>query len=775
VSSIEGDILGVLERRQPFGVLDPDRTARLGSAARLVTLEAGEDLVRRGDESDVLYVVDRGQVAVLTGTGPRGANPDGTGPGRPHGAPVDVDGSGTAAGRLTTLGPGTVIGEIAVLRGGPRSATLRATEPTVAVAIEGASVRELLADEPEVARQLARTASDRLVVTRLADHLHRLFPGTDDSWAAEVVAAAQLRTLSPGEVLVHQGDPADSAFVVVTGRLRARIEVDGEIVRPLEEVGSGSLVGERALLRDGRRSATLVAARSTTVAAIPRDRFEALTQARPNVVLNVMRTMFERDEDARRRYRRARGTSLTLAILAVSPTADPDTFAAELFASLQARRDVVRLRRDDATALTDGPDGADAGAGDLDGLRLDRWLDEEELGHDTLLLVADDRDSGWTRRCIDRADHIVLLARAADDPEPGALERSLIAHDDPFEHQRISLVLQHPADLDRPTDTHAWLAPRRVEHYHVRDGAQADLDRAGRHLTGDATWLVLGGGGAKGFAHLGVVRAMRELQLPIDGVVGSSMGTTMAGLLAIEVPDDELVPRTRELFRRILDYTVPVSGLIAARRIVRSIETAVDGRDLEDTWLPMRCVSTNLTRSRVKVHTTGDLARATRASLSIPGVMPAVADGDDLLVDGGVMNNLPIDVARREAPTGTVIAVDVAPVMGPRAKGDHGLYVRGGRVMMARMTPGLKPPRVPRMMPTLMRSLLASAAQSRDAMIADGLADLVLSMELRGVGLLAFDVVDPVVEFGYEESIDALSAFAVTQSAQENGANPHRA
>jgi predicted acylesterase/phospholipase RssA/CRP-like cAMP-binding protein len=746
VSSTEGSVIDVLERQQPFGDVDADHTARLAERSRVVTLDSGDHLVERGEESDVLYVIDRGQVAVLTGADTNGSSDGSVEHGR---------------GQLTTLGPGTVVGEIAVLRGGERSATLRALEPTVAIAIEGGAVRQLLSDEPEVARRLARTASERLLVTRFADHLHQLFPGTDDAWAAEVVAAAELRTLEPGEVLVHQGDPADSAFVIITGRFRARIDVDGEVMRPLEEIGSGSLVGERALLRDGRRSATLVAARSSTVAAISRERFEALTQARPDVVMAVMRTMSERDDDARHRYRRARGASLTLTVLAASPTADTGTFAGELLDTIADRRDVVLLQRDDATARTMGAHGADAGDEDIDGLRLDRWLDEEEVAHDILLLVPDREDTGWTRRCIDRADHIVLVARADDDPEPGPAERALIAHDDPFEHQRISLVLQHPEDRERPTDTHAWLAPRRVDHYHVRDGVQADLDRAGRHLTGDATWLVLGGGGAKGFAHLGVVRAMRELGLPIDGVVGSSMGTTMAVPLAIEVPDDEQVARTRELFRKVLDYTVPISGLIAARRIVRSIDAAVGDRDLEDTWLPMRCVSTNLTRSRVKVHASGDMARAVRASLSIPGVMPAVADGDDLLVDGGVMNNLPIDVARREAPTGTVIAVDVAPIRGPRAKGDHGLYVRGGRVLLARATPGVKPPRVPKMMPTLMRSLLASAAQSRETMIADGLADLVISMELRGVGLLAFDVVDPVVERGYEEAIEPLRTFAL--------------
>jgi predicted acylesterase/phospholipase RssA len=139
--------------------------------------------------------------------------------------------------------------------------------------------------------------------------------------------------------------------------------------------------------------------------------------------------------------------------------------------------------------------------------------------------------------------------------------------------------------------------------------------------------------------------------------------------------------------------------------------------------------------------------------------MPPVAFGQDLHVDGGVMNNLPVDVARGETPTGTVIASDVAPVLGPRAKEDHGLYVHGGGVLARRWLPGLTAPRVPKLMPTLMRSLLVAAAQTRDRGVEQGLADLHVQFELRGVGLLAFDVVGPVADRGYDESVDALRAF----------------
>jgi predicted acylesterase/phospholipase RssA len=376
--------------------------------------------------------------------------------------------------------------------------------------------------------------------------------------------------------------------------------------------------------------------------------------------------------------------------------------------------------------------------------------------------------SPWTRRCVAQADHLVLVADAAADPQLTELERVLVT-ERRVPHQHVSLVLLHAPGVARPVGTAAWLAARDVDqHLHVRRGAADDLDRLARHLAGRAVSLVLGGGGAKGFAHLGVVRAMRELGIPIDAVLGSSMGAPLAAAVAIATPDDELVGFVAHLYRRILDYTLPVSAMVSARRIVRALEAGAGDRDVADTWLPFRCVSTNLTRSRTVVHRQGPLTLALRASLSIPGVLPPVPFGEDLLVDGGVLDNLPVGLARRENPTGTVIASDVAPALGPRARTDYGPYVSGTKVLLRRFTPGLAAPKVPPLMATLMRSLMVSAAEQRDRVKAAGLADLHLEFELKGVGLLDFDACAPVAERGYQEALPALTRW--WQQADRAGA-----
>ncbi|MFP4147959.1 MAG: cyclic nucleotide-binding domain-containing protein [Nitriliruptoraceae bacterium] len=727
--------LGAIE---PFAGLEDEVIATVAAAGRVVEVAVGEHLVETGDPAGALYVVLSGRLIALA-------------------APGDAD-----AAALAELKPGAVVGEIAVLTGGERSATLRALDPVEAVEIDGPRFVALLEEQPELGAALARLASARLFATRLRGHLTDLFPDPETADLGSVVADAEVVDLEPGEVLFSQGDPADAAYLVVSGRVRVlQRDRDGEITQPVGEVGPGELIGERALLADAPRNATIVAARRTHLARMPRAGFERLMLAEPRAMLAVTRRLLARQQNARQAFTRSRSGRASVVLVPIASGTEVHDLAAGLAAELGRLPGSVRmLTAGDVDRGVGLVGAAQAEEGTPAELRVERFLDEIEAETDLVLLVADPTPTTWSRRCARRGDHLVLVASATDDPAPSESE-AVLAGSRELPYQRRTLLLRHPIDSDRPHGTRAWLEPRDVDdHLHLRDGHAGDLGRLARYLTGRSVWLVLGGGGAKGFAHLGVVRAMEELGIPIDGVAGSSVGSAMAALVAMGTPTEQLVPLTERFFHRVLDYTPPVSGIIAGKRITEAVADAVGDRDLTDTWLPLRCMTTNLTRSTAVVHRSGDLRRALRASVSIPGVMPAVAYGDDLHVDGGVMNNLPVDVARRENPTGSVIASDVAPVLGPRAKGDHGLFVTGSGQLARRFTPGLTAPRVPRLMPTLMRSLLVAAAEQRDRGVEDGLADLHLQFELRGVGLLDFEVVGPVADRGYEESVDALRTFA---------------
>jgi predicted acylesterase/phospholipase RssA len=274
--------------------------------------------------------------------------------------------------------------------------------------------------------------------------------------------------------------------------------------------------------------------------------------------------------------------------------------------------------------------------------------------------------------------------------------------------------------------------------------------------------LVLSGGGARGFAHIGVYRALVEAGIPIDAVGGCSMGAPLAGGIARQFPLDRLEVEVQRLFHRLLDYTLPIVSLVKGARISKSINDSFGGWDIEDLWLPYYCVSTNLTQSTLEVHRRGDMVRAVRASVAIPGILPPVAMGDDLLVDGGVLNNLPFEPMRSDGRIDTVIAVDVAPARGPRAKADFGLSVSGLRALSASVRRA--PSEYPSVSAVLLRSMLAGSVHNQKVSLRGDAVDLLVSLDLPGVSLLDFERVEEIAAEGYQASVDVVAEWASSRT-----------
>jgi NTE family protein/lysophospholipid hydrolase len=307
------------------------------------------------------------------------------------------------------------------------------------------------------------------------------------------------------------------------------------------------------------------------------------------------------------------------------------------------------------------------------------------------------------------------------------------------------------------------LAPRSVDaHHHVALDRSGDVSRLARLLTGRGIGLVLGGGGVRGFPHIGVVRALRELGVPIDVVGGTSVGSIVAGLAALGLDHREMLATIhREWIARnpMNDYTLPIVSLLTANKLVRSLESMFGDTQIEDLWTDYFCVSSSLTRGAVVVHREGSLAKATRASISVPGLAPPVAVGGDLLVDGGVLNNLPADVMRRLCPRGQVIAVDVNPSSGPTASANYGSSLSAWQLLWSRFNPFLPTLRVPGIQEVLERmTMLASIQQSADLVRPS--VDLYLHPPTDQFQMFDRREIAGIVELGYTYSRPLIAAWA---------------
>ena len=746
----------------PFAGASPETIEAVAAHARELRLAANEVLLAEGDEFGGLYVLIEGRLQVLTGQ------------------------QGEDAHKLAMLDAGAVLGEIAALAGGRREATVVAHSAAVVVAIEPAGVELLLERKPEVARSLADLAMVRLHEAELARQLQDLFPDVDETTRKALLAGVDWVRLAAGEPLVRRGDPADAAYVVVYGRLRVvddaaedgnpgraangtrgvgatrgvRASRPGDLAalgEPSAEVGAGELVGESALLDDGVRNATLVAIRETRAARLSREHLLQALAGRPAALLGIARTALRRAAE----FRGARGgTRRCVALVAVSPQVDLPQVARRTLACLAPTDSATLLTAGDADAALGRPGLAAAEPEGPAAYRLAQWLQKQEQRHQTLLLHADGAHPAWHDVALQHADHVVLVADASADPAPTAAEgrvRSVLSARqgtrDDHTLTRESLVLVHPdrgPGAEAPHGSARWGRVRSVDAIlHIRRGHRGDLARLARWLAERPIAVVLSGGGARGFAHLGAVRALEDAGVPIDLLGGTSIGAAMATFVALGHPADERLARAKATLQGMMDWTPPVAALVKGARMTALAERQVAGRDIEDLWLPWFAVSTNVSRADLAVHRHGPLLKALRASTAIPGVVPPVVYGDELHVDGGVLDNLPIRTMRQLNPRGPVVAVDVAETEGLHAPDDLGLSMSGWGLLARRLLPGVRSPRVPTLATTLTRSMLAGSSRERELAVAEGHCDLYLRLDLPRCGLLDFNEADRLEEAGY--------------------------
>ena len=363
---------------------------------------------------------------------------------------------------------------------------------------------------------------------------------------------------------------------------------------------------------------------------------------------------------------------------------------------------------------------------------------------------------------------MVFVADAANDPDLRPWE-PLLANGPEATIARRMLVLLQPG-RDRPIrDTERWLANREIDfHAHVRESSAADLERVVRILSGQALGLVLAGGAARGFAHLGVYRAIKELGLAVDWVGGTSLGAIMAAVLASPYTIDEGIELAREAFvegKPFSDFTLPLFSLIGGRRMDRLLRKHLDLM-IEDLPLPFFCVSCRLDNGAMRLHDRGYVPDALRATASIPGIIPPAVVDKRLTVDGAVINNLPVDIMQQK-PVGTIVAVDLS--VDNVVEVDYPALPSAWAVLRGRYLPFARKYRVPGLSTVLLRATeLGTLGRVREQARR---ADLLLQPQVRQFGLTEVKSFDRIVQAGYDHAMERLPDWLALRERQADAAD----
>lgn len=275
----------------------------------------------------------------------------------------------------------------------------------------------------------------------------------------------------------------------------------------------------------------------------------------------------------------------------------------------------------------------------------------------------------------------------ADTLQPGL--RGFVAH-----HLGTSLFGAGSGQL-RFTRHYLAQRPWMRRWHHIRIGERGDWDRCARLIVGQGIGLCLGGGGARGNLHFGVIRAMEELGVPIDAVSGCSFGALAGGIYCMTAAQpgsmmqvvEQVMGKTFSIRGMLMDFNFPRTAAFTGKFLNIVLQRTFARRRCEDMLVPFLCTTTDIVNFEGKTHMEGPIWRVVRASMSLVGFVPPLPHqepegGTALLVDGGYTNQYPTEELR-ELGVGTVISVKACPDYTAMST-DYGDSVRGGTIALLR-------------------------------------------------------------------------------------------
>ncbi|MBI4115200.1 MAG: patatin-like phospholipase family protein [Candidatus Omnitrophica bacterium] len=518
-----------------------------------------------------------------------------------------------------------------------------------------------------------------------------------------------------GDYVYEEGKPADAFYVIVSGRFRVFQKARGEEDKTLIFLYRGDYFGESSLLTGHVHSASVEARSDGILLKLDKENFLKVLEEIPALSIHLSRTLGHRltkIEDPGKEKLEVKVASLysslsspdsfqfleDLATDLVQETKSrviiidflpvPDSSVSQEF--LEKTRNRFPLTKVDVTResdlkpfLLDCPPGfqylpIDSGKGGDGEKRLSTLLTFLTYRFDFLLIRLGREMGDWSSKALKQSDLAYLLL----DPSDTALSKALpIIHELEktfgFSKSEIKVILpernnqQSPTFYDEKEKTLNLkifsvlpVRSKQPERYH------STMRFISKELAGTLLGLVLGSGAAYGLAHIGVLRVLEKENISVDVIAGSSMGALVAAFWASGYRANDLEKIAKSLDRRnaffkligFRDLSLAHHGFFHGHQVTRYMESFLGDRTFRDLQIPVRVVATNLSTSQAHVFETGRIVDAVRASISIPGIFRPLHYAGGLLIDGGILDPLPVDVLAKMGVK-KIIAVNV--LLGP--------------------------------------------------------------------------------------------------------------
>ncbi len=591
---------------------------------------------------------------------------------------------------------------------------------------------------------------------------HEPFSFMSDACLTKLSRVLEIESRTADSILIEKGENMNDLYILIKGRLYYQVtDTEGNVTFH-GELHEGAIIGEMALLSDLPRSANVYTLRDSIILKLSKKNFLKLSRTYPELLNKITQFTIKRLTNSLQGIRAASSRNKSIALIPIRPIHDFEFQLQEMIFRFSYGEKILLLT---SSCLDKRKDLLDAN-GNMSNEGI-LWINQIEKEYSFIFYLADETTTNWTKFCVRQADSIAYLALAEEhDTDLSEVEHFVLDMQRNFIKRNVLLLLHLTANP--PQNTQSWLEKRVVNgHFHVRSNTEEGISRMMRIFTDNTISLVLSGGGARGLAHIGVYRLLEERGIPVDYIAGTSMGAMLAAVFAMGYSSDELLKFVEEHLIKgtKIDFTFPYIAIATGRRATDSlIELYGKDSQIEDLWLNYFCVSTDLISKNLYVHDRGLLWESIRSSISLPFIYPPVSFNDKLLIDGGVLNNIPTDVMRQYSHSSKIIASNVNN--NSLFKSTPIPYSLSGWKLLYNKFIGKESILPINLGELVLRLLTISSHQNTEKMMA--MADYGITLKVDQYGILDFKKYKEITETGYEQAKAQLTVQNLAELLKSN-------
>lgn len=552
-----------------------------------------------------------------------------------------------------------------------------------------------------------------------------------------------------GKLLFRQGELADCIYVLVHGKLAVYFKSDDNEKKLINEVLPGQSIGELSAISTGLRSATAKAVKECVLLKLPSEDFISLCQEYPSVSIDTLNVALKQSRNSLKMMFQKKSSRKSIVILPANKSVDLKIFHDNIVKNINGTGDILLFSDFENNKTKD---------------ELKALIAEANQKNKRILYLVKSDNSELAKICFgfEKIDMIYLVAMGDAKPRISRQTRNKIETNK--YKIKPELILLYQNQKQRPKDTAHWLKLMRFHlHHHVRIARDGDWQRILRFFRGKAVAVVFGGGGLRSWAAVGALIALAKLKIPIDAIGGVSAGAIVAAYYAMtESYNDShnYLKTLGDIARKSItlkNITWPVVSFFNARAYTEFLKVIFKNIRVENLWIPFFCISTNLANNKTEISHMGYLWKLLRSSSAVPLIVPPVVIKGKLHLDGGLLNNLPVDIMKKMISSqGKIIAVELTHRIEDTKEYFFPPVLPFWKTLLTKLGIIHREYKFPHFVDTFLNSLLAGSAakQEENALLADVLITPDLS-KYRLLNVSKKDETD-LIRIGYKETMKKL-------------------